>query len=205
MSGRALAGGGRRRGAPPGTPSVFAADEQSDAPVDVASLVRLADAVLADEGVVGASELALYFVDERAMAELNERFMGEEGPTDVLAFPIDDDLVDHGRSADPAGTGPDRAGTDPDDVPVLLGDVLVCPAVAARHAEERASARAAGAPPDPTDTPNGALVLVDELALLVVHGILHVLGHDHDEPDQALAMQGRERELLDRHHVPGLP
>jgi probable rRNA maturation factor len=190
----------RRPGPPDGEPSVFAADEQSAQPVAVADLVRLAEAVLADEGVQGECELALYFLDETAMAELNERFMGVSGATDVLAFPIDEDLVDPGRTPDAGATGPDRAPADPGEVPILLGDVLVCPAVAARNAEARARAVATGEGPEPGDTPNGATELVDELALLVVHGTLHVLGMDHADAAGTAAMQVRERELLDRHH-----
>ena len=82
-------------------------------------------------------------------------------------------------------TGPDRAPVDPGDLPLLLGDVVLCPAVAARQAPEHAG------------------TLDDELALLVVHGVLHVLGHDHAEPDQAERMRARERELLEAHHWDG--
>jgi probable rRNA maturation factor len=192
----------RRPGPPEGEVSVFAADEQSAVPVDVDHLVRLARAVLEAEDVRGECELSLYFIDETAIAELNERFMGASGPTDVLAFPIDDDIVDPGRAPDAGATGPDRAPLDHGDIPLLLGDVLVCPAVAKRNADERAAARAAGRPADAGDTPNGATDVADELALLVVHGTLHVLGMDHAEPDQAAAMQARERDLLDRFHRP---
>ncbi len=72
-------------------------------------------------------------------------------------------------------------------VPVLLGDVVVCPAVAAQQAESHAG------------------TLDDELALLVVHGVLHVLGHDHAEPDEAVHMRAREVELLQLHHWHGEP
>jgi len=71
---------------------------------------------------------------------------------------------------------------EPADLPLLLGDVVVCPAVAERQAPEHAGS------------------YDDELALLVVHGVLHVLGHDHAEPDETAAMQARERDLLDRFH-----
>jgi probable rRNA maturation factor len=181
---------------------VFLADEQSAVPVDVAHLLRLAESVLLAEGVRGECELSLYFLEEVPMAELNERFMGASGATDVLAFPIDEDLVDPGRSPDAGATGPDRAPVDPGEVPVLLGDVLICPAVAARNAAERAARVAAGAPVDEHDTPNGATEVADELALLVVHGTLHVLGMDHADPAAAAAMQARERELLSRFHAP---
>jgi len=167
------------------TVEVFAADEQSAEPVDALRLVHLAKAVLAAQGVKADSELSMLFVDEHAMAELNKRFLGKEGPTDVLAFPIDDeDVVEGGRSPDSLGPGP---GVDPEtaDPPNLLGDVVVCPAVAARNA------------------PNHAGTYEDEMALLVVHGILHILGMDHIDNEEAEAMEQRERELLELFHKQG--
>ncbi len=182
-----------------GTPTVFAVDEQTDHPVDLPALARLAETVLDAEGVRGDSELALSFVDEPTIAELNERYLAADGPTDVLAFPMDaGEVTEGGRSPDAGSTGPDRPDAAPAELPVLLGDVLVCPAVAARNVTERAERLAAGGAPDPEDTPNGTTVLADELALLVVHGTLHVLGMDHADPEQAAAMQVRERALLDR-------
>lgn len=169
-----------RRTGDEGAIEVFVADEQDAHPVEVDRWEALARNVLAAEGVSGDAELALLFVDEGTMAELNLRFMGHEGPTDVLAFPIDDDDVLIGRSPDGSTSGPDRGPVD--DIPLLLGDVVVCPAVAARNA------------------PSHAGTYDDELALLIVHGILHVLGMDHAEPDEASAMQARERELLGRFH-----
>jgi probable rRNA maturation factor len=157
---------------------VFAADEQAAAEVDLAHLTGLAEGVLREEGVRGACELALYFVDEATIADLNERFLHGTGPTDVLAFPIDDELPESGRSPDAGATGPDRPPIEPSEVPLLLGDVLVCPAVAGRNAVEHGR------------------TLGDELALLVVHGILHVLGMDHAEDEETKLMQARERELL---------
>ena len=116
-----------------------------------------------------AGELTLTFVDLAEIAELNREHMDADGPTDVLSFPLDDDPSP--------------------GVPVLLGDVVVCPAVAAEQA------------------PTHAGSLDDELALLVVHGVLHVLGHDHADIDEATRMRTREREHLERHHwrgpVPG--
>lgn len=157
---------------------VFAADEQSDHPVDVVGLTRLAESVLASEGVRGACELSIYFVTEQAMADLNARFMDGEGPTDVLAFPLDGEIADGGRVPDAGSSGPDRTSPEPSALPLLLGDVVVCPAVAARNAPGHAGSRE------------------DEMALLVVHGVLHVLGMDHAEPEEAALMQQRERALL---------
>lgn len=169
-----------RRG-PEGEVQVFGADEQHDAPVDVDRWVSLARDVLVAEGVRGEAELSLLFVDEPAIAELNKRFMEADGPTDVLAFPIDDPVV-AGRWPDAGTAGPDRDDPEPGDLPLLLGDVVVCPKVAERQAPEHAGS------------------YEDEMALLVVHGVLHVLGHDHAEPDETAVMQAREQVLLDRFH-----
>jgi probable rRNA maturation factor len=161
---------------------VYVSDEQDAHPVDVRLLTRLAEAVLEEEGVRGDCELSIFLVDAAAMTELNARFMGADRPTDVLAFPIDD-VVTGGRTPDAGTTGPDRFPDDDElgsDVPILLGDVVLCPAVAVANA------------------PGHAGTYEDELRLLLVHGILHVLGMDHAEPDQAAAMQARERHHLAR-------
>lgn len=175
------------RRAEEGEPTVFVADEQDDRPVDLARWERLALAVLLDEGVAGEAELTLLFVDEPTIAELNHRFMGSDGPTDVLAFPLDPhDPPQVGRDPDGGTAGPMRdPAAQREHPPLLLGDVVICPTVADRNATER------GVSPD------------DEIALLVVHGILHVMGHDHAEPEETAIMKGRENELLARHHRGG--
>jgi probable rRNA maturation factor len=172
----------RRRGAGDGVVTVFVADEQRDQPVDVAACGRLAEQVLEAEGVRGEAELSVLFVDRDTIASLNHDFMESEGPTDVLSFPIDGELAQSGRWPDEGGPGPDRELPDPDDLPLLLGDIVICPDVAAANA------------------PGHAGSFADEIALLVVHGILHLLGMDHGEPVEQAAMQARERELLERFH-----
>ncbi|MFP5317353.1 MAG: rRNA maturation RNase YbeY [Acidimicrobiia bacterium] len=161
---------------------VFAADEQDAEPVDTLRWVRLAEAVLAAQGVRGDAELSMLFVDEEAMAQLNKRFLGKEGPTDVLAFPIDDDVYEGGRLPDSLGPAGPADDYEPSDLPTLLGDVVICPAVARRNA------------------PDHAGTYEDELALLVVHGILHLLGMDHVDDEEAKAMERREQELLAQFH-----
>lgn len=158
---------------------VFGADEQSDVAIDVKRWVRLARVVVDEERVPGDTELSVIFVDEQVISDLNERFLGSTGPTDVLAFPMDDDVVLGGRQPDQGGRGP-GSPTEPGDPPTLLGDVVVCPRVAERQA------RVAGGSLD------------DELGLLVVHGVLHLLNYDHAEPQESETMKRRERELLDR-------
>ena len=159
--------------------AVFASDEQSTVDVDLARWLRLARLVLAEERAPADAEVSLIFVDEDAITDLNGRFLGGDGPTDVLAFPIDDDLLPSGRRPDTGGRGPGTT-TESSDVPIVLGDVVVCPTVAARQA------------------PDHAGTVDDELALLVVHGVLHLLNYDHAEERESASMQRRERELLDR-------
>jgi probable rRNA maturation factor len=165
------------------SPSVFGADEQHEVEVDVPRWVRLARLVLAEERVnerYGSDvEMSLLFVDETTIAELNVRFLGGDGPTDVLSFPLDEELPPAGRQPDQGGRGP-GAPSDAGDPPTLLGDVIVCPTVAGRQAVEH------GVPAD------------DEIALLVVHGVLHLLDYDHAEPDETVVMRRREQELLTR-------
>jgi probable rRNA maturation factor len=163
--------------------SVFAADEQSAHPVDTIRWIKLAEAVLADEGIRGETEVSILFVDENAIADLNNRFLGKDSPTDVLAFPIDEEPVEGGRSPDSGGTGPGY-NPSPEEAPTLLGDVVICPVVAHRNAPEHAG------------------TYEDELALLLVHGLLHLLGMDHEDPDEAEVMEAKERDLLARHHQP---
>lgn len=164
-------------------PAVFGADEQRDVAVDVARWVRLATLVLEDERATERYgddvQMSLMFVDESTIADLNERFLGATGPTDVLAFPMDEELPPGGRQPDQGGRGP-GAPSDPGDPPALLGDVVVCPAVASRQAADR------------------GLASDDEVALLVVHGVLHLLDYDHAEADEAAVMRRREQELLGR-------
>ncbi|MGH8997454.1 MAG: rRNA maturation RNase YbeY [Acidimicrobiales bacterium] len=163
---------------------VFAADEQSDAPVELERWSNLTRSVLESRGIRGDAEVSLLFVDEAAIAALNERFLSQKGSTDVLAFPVEDDPVPPGRFPDMGGTGP---GTDiEDEPPLLLGDVVVCPSVAERNAKEHANA------------------YEDEIALLVVHGLLHLLGMDHQIDAEAEKMEALERDLLATFHQ-GVP
>jgi probable rRNA maturation factor len=128
------------------TPRILVSDRQP-LPVDRTGLAALASRCLVGEGIGGA-ELSLSFVEPEEMAELHATYMNEEGPTDVLSFPLDAD---------------DR---DEDGVR-LIGDVVIAPAIAARNN-----------PDDPAA----------ELRLLVVHGILHLLGHDHEDDGERTAM-----------------
>ena len=163
----------------PSPVQVFGADEQESVPVDVLRFVRLAQLVLTAERAPTDAELSVIFVDEKAISDLNERFLDTAGPTDVLAFPLDDDVMPGGRQPDEGGRGP-SSPPEPTDLPTVLGDVVVCPLVAQRQAPEHGHS------------------LEEELSLLVVHGVLHLLDYDHAEPEEAERMRSRERELLEK-------
>jgi probable rRNA maturation factor len=145
--------------------NVFFSDEQ-DRPVDAHSLRGFAEAVLKAEGYRPDTELSVILVGPEQMAEYNRRFMDRKGPTDVLAFPLEE-LA--------AGQVPPRFAGDP---PVVLGDVFLCPVeIEKRSQRER-------------------IEYEDFLHLLLAHGILHLLGYDHEEDAAADAMERREEELL---------
>ena len=136
---------------------------ESDVDVDVGALAAQARFVLDRLRIHPMAELSVVLVDEAAMTDLHVRWMDLPGPTDVLSFPMDEL-----RQPD----------DDDEPEPGMLGDVVLCPTVAARQAV------AAG---------HG---LDDELALLLTHGILHLLGHDHAEPDEHAVMFGLQARLL---------
>ncbi|GGT13853.1 rRNA maturation RNase YbeY [Nonomuraea spiralis] len=144
-------------------------NNESGVGVDEENLVALATHVLGEMGINPLAELSIVVVDEDAMAELHEKWMGEPGPTDVLAFPMDELRPGGGARGD---------GESPAD-PALLGDVVLCPQVAARQAQEAGHSAQ------------------DELELLCTHGILHLLGYDHAEPEEHKEMFGLQAQLLE--------
>ncbi|MEU8266458.1 rRNA maturation RNase YbeY [Sphaerisporangium sp. NPDC088356] len=143
---------------------------ESGVEIDESSLVKLAGHVLGRMGIHPLAELSILIVDEAAMSQLHEQWMGEPGPTDVLAFPMDE--------LRPSPGGSRQEGDAPLD-PALLGDVVLCPQVAAKQAAEAGHGTR------------------DELELLCTHGILHLLGYDHAEPEEHAEMFGLQGELLD--------
>ncbi len=131
--------------------------------IDEAAVQRLATFVLDQLHVHREAELAIVFVDEGAMEQLHVQWMDEPGPTDVLSFPMDEL----------------RPGTEEEPTPAgLLGDVVVCPQVAAAQAETAGHST------------------MEEILLLVAHGMLHLLGFDHLEPEEEREMFGLQRDLL---------
>lgn len=158
------------------TIDLYASDEQDYVKMNLTKWSELAESALHDEGVRGSAEVSLIFIDEEAITDLNERFMGKSGPTDVLSFPIDDEPI-------PATLSDVHVNDAPaPEIPQLVGDIVICPAVAARNAVDH------------------GVSFEDEVALLVVHGVLHLLGWDHMIDEEAEKMEAREQELLQRYY-----
>ncbi len=146
---------------------------ESGADVSEADLAGLARHVLDEMRVHPLAELSVLLVDEPAMTELHVRWMGEEGPTDVLAFPMDEL-----RPPQPGGTHADHGASEPSGIPGLLGDVVICPQIAAAQARRARHS------------------ITDEIDLLCTHGILHLLGYDHGDPTEHATMFGLQDRLL---------
>ena len=136
---------------------------ESGTEVDAHELSRLSRFVMDRMRVHPLAELCIKIVDEATIAQLNEQWMDKEGPTDVLAFPMDE-------------LRPGLVTEEPEEG--VLGDLVLCPAVAERQAKE------AGHPTR------------DEVELLTVHGILHLLGYDHAEPAEHKEMFDLQATLL---------
>lgn len=146
---------------------------ESSIDVDELALVQVARHVLDRMGVSPLAELSVMLADVEHMTELHVKWMDEPGPTDVMAFPMDELDLRGSRGAGHAHEErPDEHG------PAMLGDVILCPAVAERQAVDAGHS---------TD---------EELQLLTTHGVLHLLGFDHEEPEEHAQMFGLQAELL---------
>lgn len=139
-------------------------NNESGLVVDEARVLALATHALDFMHIHPDADLAIQFADEQVMEKLHIEFMDEPGPTDVLSFPMDELRPGTPDSPTPAG---------------LLGDIVVCPSIAA------AQATVAGHEP------------INEILLLTTHGILHLLGFDHAEPEEEREMFGLQRQILE--------
>ena len=131
--------------------------------LDELELVACARYVMTEMKVHPQADLCLRLVDEDAMETLHVQWMDLPGPTDVMSFPMDE--LRPGRDDDPPEEG-------------VLGDIVLCPSVAAKQAVDAGHATE------------------EELLLLTTHGLLHLLGYDHAEPDEEKEMFELQRQLL---------
>lgn len=138
-------------------------NNESGVEVDEASVLRLVTFALDYLRVHPDADLSILFADVPAMEELHVQWMDEPGPTDVLSFPMDELRPGSIERQTPPG---------------LLGDIVVCPEVAAAQAEDSGHD------------------LMTEVRFLTLHGLLHLLGFDHAEPDEHARMFGLQDDIL---------
>lgn len=149
-------------------------NNESGAEVDEKALAGLGRFVLDALRIDALADVSVLLVDSDTMAALHQQWMDLPGPTDVMAFPMDasDGPAErHDPSAPP--------GTDEGLGDAMLGDVVLCPAVAADQAASAGHS---------TES---------ELHLLCAHGILHLLGYDHDDADAEREMFELQAKVLE--------
>ncbi|SDJ06805.1 probable rRNA maturation factor [Frankineae bacterium MT45] len=149
-------------------------NNESGIEVDELALRELSRFVLDKLGIDPLAELSIVLMDSDSMAALHVQWMDIPGPTDVMSFPMDgaDSPPDHSDLSGPRAAAPQQ------QVETLLGDVVLCPEVAATQAKAAGHSTAA------------------ELHLLTTHGILHLLGYDHGDAEEEREMFARQTELL---------
>lgn len=148
----------------------------ADVDIDVAALTQLCRFVMRRMRLHPATEVTLRLVDLPTITVLNEKWMGSKGPTDVLSFPMDE--LKPGRKRE-------QHEADDEQPAGYLGDIALCPQVAAQQA------------------PAAGHSTNDEIELLTVHGLLHLLGYDHATPDEHSEMFGIQGRLLLEWHEGG--
>ena len=143
--------------------SIEVLNESGEGDINEEMLVDVSSFALAAMDVHPETEVTITLVDEPTMADLHVRWMDLEGPTDVMSFPMDE--LEPGTPENPSSG--------------MLGDIILCPPVAARQG---------------TDAGHSTL---DELCLLTTHGILHCLGYDHGTAEEEAEMFGIQRSILE--------
>lgn len=138
-------------------------NNESDQEVDTQALVRLAHFALDLLRIHPQSDLSILLVDEDAMTAYHQQFLGLDGPTDVMSFPMDE------LRAPADGEEPPRG---------LLGDIVICPTFTSAQA------------------PGNGRTNQEEMEYLLIHGILHLLGHDHAEPEEKAVMFGLNDKII---------
>jgi probable rRNA maturation factor len=139
-----------------------------DLPVEKNWLERIARKVLEGENITSSAEMGLLITDSKTVQKLNRIYRDEDKPTDVLAF----------QMATDSHHGSEGSFVSPPDGVLHLGEVIISYPQAVKQAQEQGHE------------------VTGELALLIVHGILHLLGYDHELPEEEQKMRNKEREVL---------
>lgn len=142
-------------------------DDEFEGLVEADWLKGVAEKVISAENVSPDAEMSLVITGQEKVRELNRDYRNRDEPTDVLSFAMLEKPAD---VENPFITPPDGV--------LHLGEVIISYPQAAAQAEERKHP------------------VKKELALLIVHGVLHLLGYDHEEPEAEQKMRARETEIL---------
>lgn len=135
---------------------------ETDFVIDGSEFAALADHVLTQMHVATDVELNILFINPEPMEDLHLRWLDLPGPTDVMSFPMDELRPGDGKTV----------------MEGVLGDIVICPWVAAQQAAAAGHST------------------MQEMLLLTIHGILHLLGYDHVTHEQERQMFGLQRQLL---------
>ena len=143
-------------------------DEGFEGCLEVSWLESVAEKVLVAQGVSSRAELGLVIASQEKVCQLNLSYLGKDEPTDVLAFAMIPEPP--GRDLAPFVAPPDGIKH--------LGEVIIAYPQAVIQSEEHRHS------------------VEREIAILIIHGMLHLLGYDHDKPEQEREMATREAEIL---------
>lgn len=156
-------------------------------PVRIGRLARAISVALDEAGAPAPASIGLILSDDTELAELNRTYLGVDGPTDVLSFPLlPPSAFPLHESAPRLHGGAEPAFATPPGRRLELGDIVV--------SVERAAEQAAGGRGGQTGDVRWSTA--EELLLLVTHGALHICGWDHAEPAAERAMRAVEQRLL---------
>ncbi len=162
----------------PGLQALVSVDEPFDGEIDARWLEDVARAALSAADVPGSAEVSLLITGDETVRALNAEYRGLDETTDVLSFSADHPGHWEGDGEGPAQEPGGGGFVLPPDAPQPLGEIIVSWPQAQRQAGEH------GVSP------------MRELAHLIVHGALHLVGYDHVEPEETALMQARERKAL---------
>jgi probable rRNA maturation factor len=130
-------------------------------------LQRVVDNSLLAENMPPHVEISLVVTGQERMQELNRQYRGQDRPTDVLSFAMSESSED-----EPA------AFIGPPDGLLHLGEIIVSYPQSVIQAQEHGHS------------------IKKEMAILIIHGVLHILGYDHEKPDMEAKMLAREKDIL---------
>jgi len=147
---------------------IYYANSTRGSGVDSRRLKRTVRSLLKAVGEEGSS-ISVSLVNDVQIQELNKQHRGKDKPTDVLSFPLIESTL-----ADEAPGAPEPAMEER-----MIGDIVISVDTARRQAADYDAQ------------------LQDEIDRLLIHGVLHIIGHDHEEPDERARMESEERRLAD--------